>query len=306
MTVRQAIFGFLLAAVLAAGTGGAYGWGHLPELRGEEGRAHLVFAVLERATIGYCTDTEKPDFNLDDLDIQVEGALKVWLAAVEDLLDGTLDGPVTVEKNCDPATLDLMVTVGPIDVRPSAYGRQLLVPFAGRTISRIWINDAPVHGNPVRRTNIFDFDPDAATPSAKQAFLDRMRDGGKNLSQLAVEFGLETTLPLTSSIYQTLIHETGHSFGLCDLKEGVFEVRCDPRFRTVPNQNAVMSTAGALNLTFDDREGIRALFNRFIERPAGQIRAVQRGEGRQTQRGVPVQRLFNSGLPELGNPFVEF
>lgn len=243
------------------GASPAFAWGHLPELRLEEGRGHIVFAATERARIGYCLDVGDARFSPSDLELQIEAALRVWLAEVEDILNA----PVVIEKDCDQESLDLTVFVGPAGAGATNFGRHSLVELGGRIVSKVSVNTAPKHGVPVVRTNLFDLGPALATASEKTAFLDRIRVDGLTLHELSGELGLATTLPLTSTIYQTLIHELGHSFGLCDAKEAAYQQRCDPAFRTRLVPTALMSISGALNLTFDDREGIRALFNRFAE-----------------------------------------
>ena len=264
--VRQCRFAALVAVGLCGVSGTVAAWGHLPELNMPVGRAHIVFAALERGRIGYCVEVLDPNFAPADMDLQVAGALNVWLAEWRDLVDD----PVAVARDCDAATLDLMVVVGPAEDGSTRYGRHDLVALGERTISHVSVNTAPMHGIPVTRTNIFDLFGHVSDAAAKEGFLHRVRTENLSLTELAVELGLETTLPLTRSLYQTMIHEIGHSFGLCDVKEGVFERRCDPRFRTRPIATAVMATSGALNLNFDDREGIVRLFERFSESPRGE------------------------------------
>lgn len=252
----------LILLILAVVPLPAFGWGHLPDLRDPEGSAHIVFAAVERSRIGYCTQINDSRFSGGDIDIKVEGALRVWLAPVAELVDA----PIEIEKDCDRASLDLMVVIEPDREKPTRFGRHDLVPLGDRTISRVSVNSDPRHGVELRRTDLFEFVPQATTAAEKAAFLTRIRDEDLSLHALAAQLHLETTLPLTASVYQTLVHEIGHSFGLCDVKEALFDRVCDRRFRTRAIATAVMSTFGAFNLTFDDREGIVKLFERFVDR----------------------------------------
>jgi hypothetical protein len=262
--------GCALLSSLLVGGGNAFGWGHLPDLRSPEGTAHLVFAVLERSRIGYCTEVGNSGYPEIDIDLQVEGALNVWLAELDELLDG----PVLIEKDCDELTTDLTVTIGPAPADSGAtyYGRHELAPLGDRTVSMVLVNTAPMHGIEAERTNIFEFSRGLGDRIAKAAFLEDIRSRGLSLSELAQQLDLATTLPLTSSVYQTLVHEMGHSFGLCDVREGLFETKCDRGFRTRAIPNAVMSIVGEINLTFDDRDGIRALFQRYMDPPPAPVR----------------------------------
>ncbi len=243
------------------GVSPAHAWGQLPELRTDEGRGHIVFAALERGRIGYCLETGDASFPPADIELQVEAALKVWLVEVGDFLQA----PVLIEKDCNRESLDLSVFVGPAEPGATNLGRHSLIEMDGRPVSRVSVNTAPSHGVRVERTNLFDFDPGLVTAVEKAAFLDHIRDEGLSLNEVASELGLATTLPLTASIYQTLIHEFGHSFGLCDAKEATYEQRCDRAFRSRLVPTSLMSISGALNLMFDDRDGIRAIFERFAE-----------------------------------------
>ena len=121
MAVRAFILAILVVVPLPA-----LGWRHLPNLRDPEGSAHIVFAAIERSRIGYCTQINDPRFSAGDIDIQVEGALRVWLAPVAELVDA----PVEIEKDCDRTSLDLMVVIGPDREKPTRFGHHGLVPLA--------------------------------------------------------------------------------------------------------------------------------------------------------------------------------
>lgn len=65
------------------------------------------------------------------------------------------------------------------------------------------------------------------------------------------------------STYRALIHELGHSFGLCDTYIATMKDRCDPNFSSVDQPSSVMKDSNYFYLTDDDKEGIQRLFLRF-------------------------------------------
>ena len=145
----------------------AHAWGHLPDLRSREGQAHIVFAAIERARIGYCAQVNDAPFAPEDIAVQVEGALNVWLAEIADLLPT----PVVIERDCDVQTLDVLVIIEPAVPRSTLFGEHLLVTEGERTISRITVNTDPISGVPVERVNVFELADGDATAGEKADYL---------------------------------------------------------------------------------------------------------------------------------------
>ena len=84
--------------------------------------------------------------------------------------------------------------------------------------------------------------------------------------ELSERLKLDSTLVYLAT-YSTILHELGHTFGLCDLNQISINVNCDPLHLSVNLKDiqpkAKMNDANYFYLTEDDKEGIKSLFHRF-------------------------------------------
>jgi hypothetical protein len=66
------------------------------------------------------------------------------------------------------------------------------------------------------------------------------------------------------STYKMLIHEFGHSFGLCDAHNAQVNDSCDSKFSSRDQPPSIMRDAKFFYLTGDDIIGIKRLFARYL------------------------------------------
>jgi hypothetical protein len=59
--------------------------------------------------------------------------------------------------------------------------------------------------------------------------------------------------------YLTLLHEIGHTFGLCDMYNSQVH-QCDPNLMSEDRPDSVMKVSNKFYLTDDDKAGIRKAF----------------------------------------------
>lgn len=271
-----------------------FAWGHLRDFGVQETSGSLIFDVIDSGRIGFCVQSEDRRYDEDEMTLIVEASLAVWLDAVEDLIGDE----IALEADCDVLTLDLMVLFGEFDGVRSPDG---VADIAFKTrlqrganhFSAIGFNTvgtAASSGEPLIFMSPLDFLPAkvgreqaleylaAVSTAAPRRFIGR--DFGRMervfgeaaeavgltaRSRRAVgsELGIDDN-PI--DIYPVMIHEFGHGFGLCDMREAAYEPSCNRFYRTELTTNSLMAFGG-YRLRDDDLEGIRSLFERFLRRP---------------------------------------
>jgi hypothetical protein len=253
-----------LALSLAASS--AFAWGHLKEFNTPWAPVHLVFAASERGAIKYCIAVDLltgAGFEEESLNIQTEAALQAWLNPVQEKdLVGNVD---LIRVGCDTSEFDLKILVGPDReyMRLGAY--QLETEQNGHRYTLVKINTLY---RTKGYTSIRDF--------KELLRIDKQMDLVQTLDHFSLiqgysvyDFAEEAKVayvPLFWSTYRILLHELGHSFGLCDTTVSKVNEFCDSNFLTPVFEKTVMSDSNYLSLTQDDEDGIVELFRRFPSR----------------------------------------
>ena len=236
----------------------------MKEFNGEWASVHLVFAAAERAKINYCIEIDLhagPGFEEESLNIQTEAALQAWLNPVQ---EKDLIGNVQLNRvACQPGQFDLKVAIGPDREYARLGAYQLETQQFGHRFTLIRINTLY---RTKSYTQISDFK--GLLNIQKQMDLVQTLDHLSLIQGYSVyDFAEENKVayvPLFWSTYRILLHELGHSFGLCDTTAAKAKEFCDPNYLTPVYENTVMSDSNYLSLTKDDEEGIVELFRRFL------------------------------------------
>lgn len=249
----------ILLLLLAPGIAGA--WGLSTELNESWAQARLVFPALRHGAIRYCVQNEAPTrFDTESVAIQVAAALRLWLSAVHDL--GGAD--VKVERvSCVVGEFDLLVRLGPETQWKNLGSYQLsswddkhyysLVKFDTGFLS-------PIGG---KSYAIEDFKNYSGGLAGEAELIRRVSvDHPETVQAFASERQLDPNAVFWST-FPSLLHELGHSFGLCDTYDSTVKDQCDPAFASATQPSSVMKDSNYLYLADDDVTAIRRLFQRF-------------------------------------------
>jgi hypothetical protein len=264
--------GSLLALFLAVyGFHGkpAWGWGHLKGFHKPHGHAHLVFDAIFRKRILYCIQIGRVvPFRHDSLQIQIEKAIRVWLEAAG---SGYVRETRLKEVPCSDPELDLMLQFQVDSEYPGMRAYQKVVEEQARAYSRISFNTAMQYADGGHVYRWIDFSSLVPKGVALADSLHQLSgESGLSLHEFAEKIGVDYHM-VRFSTYPVLIHELGHSLGLCDLEGELFEKYCDPAHRTELRPSSVMLDCSSFFLKEDDVAGIRALFERFAHLKAATI-----------------------------------
>ena len=258
--------------------------GQLVDLGARQGRGHLVFPVLAKKEIDYCiriAEAVKADFADVSIDAQTRMGLSLWLAVAEEVIKQR----VTVRRvACDSPSVDLIVAVEPSSKFPDLASFQQLSCNELRCFSRIILNTAYRDPKNIDFPAMLDFGLLAQQVDASRSVVQLMA-AGRDRRMTVYEFGMEEKMTkgkIAGSTYPLLIHELGHSFGLCDTYaiDDTFRKRCDPLFTTTKTSReqplSIMKDGGGyMYLTPDDEDGVRRLFLRFSSGRAADQQSVQ-------------------------------
>lgn len=278
MAPRPACVVLFLVAVGAPGTGAA--WGHLRDIDVEPRDArHLSFIVLARHEIDFCIAIdpgERENYSAASLEAQTRMALDLWLAPVRPVV-----GEVAVRRlQCDDAQLNLKVDLGPDADNPHLSGHAFMQSDAAG-------DPAPAYEVVKLNTRYT-----SASDGAKSSLNDfaqvahKVQGGRWSLEALMKRISLETPMTVGefsewaripygvafNSTYPLILHELGHSFGLCDTYQNSSDAgisNCSDEHASVSSAErqpfSIMQSWRVFYLTPDDRDGIRALFRRFAD-----------------------------------------
>jgi hypothetical protein len=247
---------WLLALCLFPHAPLAWGWGHLSWIDGEGAPGYLIHRL--GGDLSYCVRSEDTHrFPLDALALETEAALSLWIRASQ------VPGTRLRRVKCGSPQADLVVSVG----RHGPASQPAVAPidrWHGRWVAQVLINTAfreEDEGHVLKYRGFFQL---LGTPPGREPELleELSRDPEASIYTLSDATGVPWW-DLYNSTYVTLIHELGHSFGLCDTYDGEFEEQCDPRHRLEERPDSVMKTSTWLTLRTDDVEGIRALVERY-------------------------------------------
>jgi hypothetical protein len=257
MARSESSFFFLLLLLLPAS---ACAWGLSSELNQSWAPARLVFPILKEKEIRFCIHNGEPArFDSAGMALQVESALRLWLLPLEEI---GVKGVKILEVGCEAGNPHLVVEIGPENQWPGLGSYQLSVQEGDRFYSRVKFDSG--FGSQVGGETYPILD-----------FSDFAKEGG--LADLLTEVSLRHPATVGSfavshnaryfsvfwSTFPSLIHELGHSFGLCDTYDAPIKDQCDPAFSSNSQPSSVMKDSTYFFLTDDDVTGIRALFRRF-------------------------------------------
>lgn len=254
---------FLLLTFLSTQTAGA--WGHSSDLNQAWKAAHLIFPALEQQEIRYCIQNEAPErFSTTQLDLELNTALNVWLAPLSLRLGGR---SVRVRLiPCSSPDLNLKVTVGPESEYPELGAYQIPVIEETRIYSLVKLNSEFIYE---RENKTYQIVPLSSFLPSDAHLRDTLEKISFSHPETVENFAQKVGFPYRAvfwSSYRVLVHELGHSFGLCDTYEPQFD-RCAPDFRSSASPEgqpeSVMKTSDFFYLTEDDLAGLEALLERY-------------------------------------------
>jgi hypothetical protein len=238
-------------------------WGHmnyLSESNSTWRELYLVFPVLKRKKIQYCLNIDtsaQEEFQAGSVATQLEAAIQLWLAPVRRAR--LIDQVEIKQVGCGDGTHDLMVVIGPEFQYPKLGAYQMEVGPDGRPVTMIKIDSSgEFAGRKIRdiKNLLISKNVKLASMLKEVATIP-----GLSLNAFSNLYAIDQTSVGWSTI-RLLVHELGHSFGLCDTRPDQLE-RCDTKFLTNKMDSTVMSDVTFLSLAPDDEAGIVALFRRF-------------------------------------------
>jgi len=242
----------------------AWAWGLSEALNHPWGKARLVFSVMNGNSINYCLQIADTGlFQDQSISQQIEKALHLWLEPLREL---GIHNTIISRVSCDSPLLNLWVKVGPDADFPSLYAYNMEQKNANGayTYTKVTLNTAYIYNSGSKQYGPIDFIKFANNDlnrqkkemdllSLKQMTLAKF-SATRNIDWLAVYY----------STYKMLIHEFGHSFGLCDDYSAQAIDSCDSKFSSRDQPPSIMRDAKFFYLTGDDIIGIRRLFARYL------------------------------------------
>lgn len=258
-------------------------WGHLKDIDAEpRDLQHLFVPVLTHHAINFCVaiaDAERASYSETSVEAQTRMALSLWLSPV-----GSVVGEVAIRRvTCQDQRLDLMIDIGPDPDNPHLGAH---AGFKSDTAAD------PVHARSYQvvklnthYTSAFDGTPYTLNDFEKVA--QKVQGGRWPLQTMMNKVSVDTPMTVGdfsrwgrvpygmayACTYAALLHELGHSFGLCDTYENSPETgssNCSDHYASTPSVDgqpfSVMKSSRMFYLTPDDKDGIVRLFNRFKDR----------------------------------------
>lgn len=258
---------FLTLFLFVGNFANAYAWGHLKYLNNEWGDSALIHRVLDDHAISYCIDIKDNRFNYKSIETQLKMALLLWLKPLEDV---GIFGVSVLSTDCLKNSFDLKIEIGPDFTYPNLSAFNSTENDNQHKYSLIKINSAYVYKDDDNNKIYEQIDFEKIVPKDQN-----LREFLQDISivNLTTPDDLSDRLKLDSrtvymATYNSILHELGHSFGLCDLGKESINVNCDPLYMSVgPNEiqpKAQMNDANYFYLTDDDKEGLKSLVSRFL------------------------------------------
>ncbi len=267
---------FVVVLVICALFGScAWAWGELKELDTYSRYTHLIYPVYQYHRINYCItirDGAAGHFSYSSMNIEVRMALRQWLNAVR-----KFTGPVAINNvSCSNPLLDLMVDVGP---PPPPHMHNIHQSFSfddgkyPQNFFHVVISSTYSYFHDGIKLHIYDFayvvnNFLAAKGLTFKSLLSQISTHSvpyKTISGwVKQQWGEQSAAMVYNSSYPFLLHELGHSFGLCDTYD--VTLNCDPRYVSnwYSQPPSVMAADNFFYLTNDDISGIQHLFFRFL------------------------------------------
>lgn len=240
----------------------ALAWGHGLGLRFWP-NAHLITPLVQQNAINYCLQINDPRFDVASIRRQVEMALHLWLKPLE--WEGVWNTQVR-ESSCQENLFNLKVVIGPETVHTGLGAYQLSTTLENRAFSLVKIDTQYALDYLDKSYSFVDFAQLMAPGhTLEQELYSVSLTDFMIVPTYANQRGLDVMQVYLNS-YRALIHEFGHSFGLCDTLATRVESQCDPNFRTQTHPTSVMQDAIYFFLTPDDAQGIQNLYRRYHPR----------------------------------------
>ncbi|MGZ3733330.1 MAG: hypothetical protein ACXVC0_00140 [Bdellovibrionota bacterium] len=236
-------------------------WGLSTELNESWAQARIVFPALHQKKILFCIKNEDPSrFDSDSIALQVESALRLWLEPVAAL---GITGIEVARVDCAAANFNLMVQLGQETQYTGLGSYQLSSWNETHYYSLVKFDSGFVSDYGGKKTQITDFRKFTRNLAGESAQIQHI-----SFAAPQTVFGFSQAQSLDSnevfwSTYPSLIHELGHSFGLCDTYEATEKDQCDPAFSSATHPSSVMKESNFFYLTPDDVTAIQRLFQRF-------------------------------------------
>lgn len=256
-----------IALVLAISGQFAAAWGLSTQVESSIYRQYLLAAkTLKNKRLFYCVELS-PDFesHRKSIEAQTEAAVVAWWTPVKDKISP--DSIVDVAK-CGDRKVDLKVVVGHFGVNGDVH-------IAGAR------NDDRTYSLPIEIVEInldypFDYlgqivfasdfsDIVGRTHRELNSFLDQfILRQDYYLTEFAAQYHLDPA-PIEASTWSILLHEIGHTFGLCH----TYSMKsCSDRYRLqLPESSqpeSIMKQGGFVSLASDDIEAINNLFDYLL------------------------------------------
>ena len=236
----------------------AFAWGLSTELNESWAKARLVFPAIQQKLIRYCLKNETPArFDSDSVALQVESALRLWLTAAG------ADDVKILRASCT-GSFNLLVQLGE-EKRWKALGSYQLSSWdRSHYYSLVKFDSGFASAYGGVKTPITDFGQFSRAPASSESALLKLvsLDEPQTVQAFAKTQNLDPSKVFWST-YPSLIHELGHSFGLCDTYDATIKDQCDPAYSSPSQPSSVMKDSTYFYLTPDDVTAIKRLFERF-------------------------------------------
>lgn len=269
---------FLLLFIAAPRT--CLAWGHLKDIDASpRDLNHLSVVVLSNHKINFCVeiaDGDRANYSDTSIEAQTRMALSLWLSPVQ-----SVTGDVSIQRvTCRNDDLNLMIDIGPDPENPHVMGHAGFISnWSG---GHEHVRNYEVVKLNTHYTSALDDTPQPLNDF--EAVTQKVQGGRWTLQEMMNKISVDTPMTIRDfsiwahvpygavygSTYSLIIHELGHSFGLCDTYENSPEngpSNCSNAHASTSSAEtqpfSVMQSWRLFYLTPDDRDGIIDLFDRF-------------------------------------------
>jgi hypothetical protein len=239
---------------------GARAWGLSVDLNNGWLDSQLVTHVIQSKAITYCVDIQDSRFALGTLERQVEMALSLWLKPLESL---GIQGVAIRAVSCSDPSFNLKIQLAHESQYTDIGSYQTPQREGSHAYSLVKVDSDFRYVADGKTYEIVDFENFVPAGRSLGSLLGYISVVQPMTAQQFTDFLGGDYYAVFWSTYRLLIHETGHSFGLCDTYDSQVQKRCDPAFRTPTQPSSVMKDSNYFYLTDDDVAGIQALFRRY-------------------------------------------
>jgi hypothetical protein len=223
--------------------------------------SYLVYPVIETSNINYCLKIDDARFEEKNLDTEIQFALRLWLSHLPEL---GIKKVALTKVDCAFDHLNLWVDLGPDTGHQDLGGYEFPVREKDRMYSFVKIDTHYAYKTPQHEYHYKDLawliqntGFSLARYLYKISFAQPM-DAHAVAADLQVD---HDTIYWTT--YKVLVHEFGHSFGLCDTYDAGIKY-CDPELMSAAQPSSVMKNSEYFYLTDDDVTGFNALFKDYV------------------------------------------